>query len=407
MTDRCTRIDARFDAGFNNVLLMMRQFASEHLRPAGLDAERTGEPLPVEHPLFVAFNKTGMRFGMNPNRKKKKEDDGAPKEPSRSSRMGILAAEELAYWDQGACMSLPGPGLGGPPIGLLGTPDQKKRYLKDPFVDPAKPAWGAYALTEPGAGSDVARIRTTAVKDGDHWVLNGEKMFITNGARAEWVVVFATTDSSAGREAHRAFIVEKGTPGFSVSRVEKKMGLTASETAGLVFEDCRVSAEQMLGGRDQGGKAGFKVAMKTFDMTRPAVASMSVGIGRCAWERAVHVAREAFGPKPKTPREILLSDRLADARRRLDAARLLCWYAAHKMDHSEPNTVEASMAKVYAPRAALFATSVAMDVVGLAAVNDHLIEKCYRDVKIFDIFEGTGEVQRIVLARRLFGYPSS
>ena len=146
--------------------------------------------------------------------------------------------------------------------------------------------------------------------------------------------------------------------------------------------------------------------MKTFDMTRPAVAAMSVGIGRTAWDRAREVALEAFGRKPTSAREILLLDRLAQARRQLDAARLLCWRAAWKMDVGEPNTVEASMSKVYAPRAALFATSVAMDVVGLAGIrNDELVEKCYRDVKIFDIFEGTGEVQRIVLARRLFGYP--
>jgi acyl-CoA dehydrogenase len=168
-----------------------------------------------------------------------------------------------------------------------------------------------------------------------------------------------------------------------------------------------VPAENLLGGEEReetGG--GFRVAMKTFDMTRPAVAAMSVGIGRAAWDRAAEVAREAFGKRP-TVRETLLLDALAEARRRLDAARLLCWRAAWKMDHGEPNTVEASMAKVHAPRAALLATQTAIDVLGAAGVrNDELVEKSYRDVKIFDIFEGTGEVQRIVLARRLLGYPS-
>jgi acyl-CoA dehydrogenase len=188
--------------------------------------------------------------------------------------------------------------------------------------------------------------------------------------------------------------------------IEKKMGLTASETAALYLEDCRIPAENLLGDSKAGG--GFKTAMKTMDLTRPMVAAMSVGIGRCAWERARDLAREAFGKKPSSPREGLILDRLAQARRRLDAARLLCWRAAWKMDHKEPNTIEASMAKVYAPRAGMEAATVAMDVCALVgAQDDPLVEKCFRDVKVFDIFEGTGEIQRIVLARRLFGYPSN
>jgi acyl-CoA dehydrogenase len=398
-------IDAGLDDGFRNVLGLMRHFGREQLRPAGLEADRAGEPLPVEHPLFRAFNQLGLRFGMRGGPRAR----GSAEAPSRAARSGVLSAEELAYWDQGATMSLPGPGLGGPPLALLGTPEQKKRFLVEPFADPARPAWGAYALTEPGAGSDVARIRTRARRDGDCFVLDGEKMFITNGARASWVVVFATLDPSAGRAGQRAFVVERGTPGFSVGRIEKKMGLAASETAGLVFESCRVPAENLLGGppEAQSDPSGFKVAMKTFDMTRPAVAAMSVGIGRCAWERARDVAREAFGARPRSPHEALLLGRLAEARRRLDAARLLCWRAAWKMDRGEPNTAEASMAKVYAPRAALLAAATAIDVLGAAGVrNDGLVEKCWRDVKIFDIFEGTGEVQRLVLARRLLAYPS-
>jgi acyl-CoA dehydrogenase len=400
-------IDTTLDAGLGNVVSLLRQLGREHLRPAGLEAEKTGLPLPVDHPLFTTFGRLGLRFGLASSRSaKKKSGQGGP---SRGARMAVLAAEELAYWDQGACMSLPGPGLGGPPLGILGTREQKRRFLKEPFADPDKPAWGAYALTEPAAGSDVARIRTTARKDGSDWILNGEKMFITNGARACWSVVFATVDPAAGRAGQRAFIVEKGTPGYSVGRVEKKMGLTASETASLVFDEVRVPAENLLGAKDgESGKAGFKTAMATFDRTRPMVAAMSVGIGRCAWERAADVARAAFGKAPRPPREQILLTRLARARRKLDAARLLCWRAAYQLDVQEPNTIAASMAKVYAPRAALEATSVAVDTLGLAgARTDALVEKCYRDVKIFDIFEGTGEMQRVVLGRRLFGLPSS
>ncbi|MDP6933764.1 MAG: acyl-CoA dehydrogenase family protein [Myxococcota bacterium] len=392
-------IDTTLDSGFHNVLLMMRHVGQSMLRPAGLEADRRGEPIPPDHPMFVEFNRTGLTFGAvgtghNSNR------EG----PSRINRSAILAAEEMAFWDQGACMSLPGAGLGGPPIRILGNEEQNQRFMVEPFADIEKPAWGAYATTEAAAGSDVARIRTTARKDGDHYVIDGDKMFITNGARASWVVVFATVDPEAGRAGQRAFVIEKDTPGFTVGRIEKKMGLTASETATLFFQNCRVPAANMLG--DGKGKSGFKAAMATFDITRPMVAAMGVGIGRCAWNRAAEVARAAFGRSPSSKLEQRMLDRLALARRRLDAARLLCWRAAWKMDHRQTNTIEASMAKVYAPPAALLATTVAMDVCGLAGVrNDELVEKCFRDVKVFDIFEGTGEVQRIVMARRMFGYP--
>jgi acyl-CoA dehydrogenase len=399
-------IDTKLDAGLENVVRLLRAFGERYLRPAGLEADRSGEPLPVGHSLFTAFSRLGFRFGMMESGRGADDASGSKGE-KRGARTGVLAAEELAFWDQGVCMSLPGPGLGGGPMALLASPAQKQKYLKAAFADPDKPAWGAYALTEPGAGSDVAAIRSTARRDGDEWVINGEKMFITNGARASWVVWFATVDPGAGRAGHRAFIVEAGTPGYSVSRVEKKMGLTASETAGLVCADVRVPAANLLGGDvpARGAGDGFKVAMATFDLTRPMVAAMAVGIGRCAWQRARDVAREAFGQRPRATREVLLLDRLARARRRLDAARLLCWRAAWKIDLGEPNTIEASMAKIYAPRAALDACAAALDVMDLAGAVDPLVEKCFRDVKIFNIFEGTGEVQRIVLARRLLDYP--
>jgi len=390
-------IDATLDAGLLNVRDLLRAFGQRYLRPAGLEADRSGEPLPVDHVLFREFAQLGFKFGMMDGK-----GDAPANGPRRGARTGVIAAEELAFWDQGACMSLPGPGLGGAPMALLATPEQKQRYLKAPFADASKPAWGAYALTEPGAGSDVAAIRSTARRDGDDWIVNGEKMFITNGARASWVVWFATVDPAQGRAGHRAFVIERGMPGYGATRVEKKMGLTASETAGLVCEDVRVPAANVL------GNGGFKAAMATFDLTRPMVAAMAVGIGRCAWERARDAAREAFGGRPRATREVLLLDRLARARRRLDAARLLCWRAAWKIDLGEPNTVEASMAKIYAPRAALEACTIAIDVLGLAGIaHDGLVEKCLRDVKIFDIFEGTGEVQRIVLARRLLDYPAA
>jgi acyl-CoA dehydrogenase len=391
-------IQTQLDTGYENVLRILRYVGKDMLRPAGTAADLRGTPIPIDDPMFIEWNQTGLSFG-SVSMGKNRSGEGV----TRINRSAVLAAEEMAFWDQGACMSLPGPGLGGPPIQILGTDEQKQRFLIDPFEDKNKAAWGAYATTEAAAGSDVARIQTTATEDGDHYIINGNKMFITNGARAAWVVVFATVDPSAGRAGQRAFVIEQGTPGFSIGRIEKKMGLAASETATLFFDNCRVHKSNMLGGN--AGKSGFKAAMATFDITRPMVAAMAVGIGRCAWNRAAEVARENFSTPP-TPLELSMLHRLARARSGLDAARLLCWRAAWKMDHRQANTVEASMAKVYAPAAALEATKVAMDVCGLAGVRgDSLVQKCFRDIKVFDIFEGTGEVQRIVLARRLFGYP--
>ena len=207
----------------------------------------------------------------------------------------IVGAEEMAWGDAGLMLCIPGPGLGGPPVRASGTPEQKQRFFSM-FQDMSQELrWGAYALTEPGAGSDVAGIRTSCRKDGKHWVINGRKCFITNGARASWNVVFATIDPGLGRAGHRAFVVEKGTPGFSVGKIEDKMGLRASETAELVFEDCRVPEENLLGGEDSyKTKEGFMTAMKTFDNTRPMVAAMAIGIGRAAYDYACDFVKQNY-----------------------------------------------------------------------------------------------------------------
>ena len=219
------------------------------------------------------------------------------KRVSETNRTAAIGAEELSWADASLLLCLPGPGLGGPPISATGTPEQKARFL-GMFGDvitggPLK--WGAYGLTEPGAGSDVAGIRTTCRKDGKHWVLNGRKCYITNGGRAIWTVIFATVDASLGRAGHRAFVVEKGTPGFEVGKIEEKMGLRANETAELVLEDCRVPEENLLGGEDAYvSKEGFMTAMKTFDNTRPLVGARAPGIGRAAYEHARALVKDNY-----------------------------------------------------------------------------------------------------------------
>jgi acyl-CoA dehydrogenase len=212
-------------------------------------------------------------------------------------------------------------------------------------------------------------------------------------------VIFATADRSRGREAHRAFVVEKGTPGFRVGKIERKMGLRASETAELILENCRVPAANLLGGEAHyDSKQGFLGAMKTFDSTRPMIAAMAIGIGRAALERAT-----AFTSDLNTSlRAQLILDQLATAARKLEVARLLTWRAAWMADEGLANAREASMCKAYAAQAALQACSTSIQAMGAAGcAGDSLVEKWFRDIKVYDIFEGTGQIQRIVIAKRL------
>jgi acyl-CoA dehydrogenase len=326
--------------------------------------------------------------------------------PSQASRTAAIASEVMGWADATVPLCLPGPGLGGPPVRSSGTPEQQKRFFsmfKDMLDGELK--WGAYGLTEPGAGSDVAAIVTSCVKDGDHWVLNGRKCFITNGARAIWTVIFATVDPSLGRAGQRAFVVEKGTPGFSVGKIEDKMGLRASETAELVLEDARVPEDNLLGGEEAyRSKEGFMTAMKTFDTTRPIVGAIACGIGRAAYEHACDFVKDNYLLSRPVPRYAALAERLAKIGRRLAAARALIWRACYLADCDEPNAREASMAKAYAGQAATHACIEAIEICGAhgALAGDHaLLEKWFRDIKVFDIFEGTGNIQRVVISKRI------
>lgn len=392
------------DDGLREPLEKIRWLGRERLRPLGMECDRSDRPLPPDHPFFKEFLGLNLPLGIRPNVKLPGEEKGE----KMMGRFRILLGEEIAYWDQGVAMSLPGPGLASPPVMLMGTPEQKARFYAT-YEDRSVPHWGAFALTEPGAGSDVARIKSTARKDGSGYVLNGEKMFITNGARADWIIWFATVDPAQGRAGHRTFLIPKSTPGLRVARIERKMGLRGSETAGLICEDCRVPGEALLGGEDRyARKEGFKGAMGTFDMTRPTVAVMAVGIGRAAFDRAEECARELFDLRRPLPRVQRVKEKLSAMRAKLDTARLLCWRAAWLLDKGKPNTVDAATAKAYAPVAALQVIRSAMDIMSEAGVrHDTLIEKWFRDIKVFDLFEGTGQVQRVVIAKRLAGYPGS
>ncbi len=384
--------------------------AKDIIRPASLSWDRNhGIPEDFLLRLTMLASSMGSNLTLTQGVHGAGENkDGPEKQGAKKSHANVntlIASEELAWGDAALLLCLPGSGLGGPPVRASGTPEQKERFFGI-FRDYSSGLkWAAYALTEPGAGSDVAAIRTSCRKDGKHWVLNGRKCFITNGARASWSVVFATIDPALGRAGHRAFVVEKGTSGFVVGKIEDKMGLRASETAELVFEDCRVPEENLLGGEDAyGSKEGFMTAMKTFDSTRPLVASMAIGIGRAAYEYARGFVKENYALSRHTPRYAQVAERLARVARGLEAARIVTWRAGWLADEGVPNAKEASMSKAMAGQAAIRACIEAIEICGAEGTiaEDHqLLEKWFRDIKVYDIFEGTGHIQRIVISKRL------
>jgi acyl-CoA dehydrogenase len=316
--------------------------------------------------------------------------------------LSMLLNEELAWGDAALSTALPGPGLAAPPLLAQGTPEQQAKFFAIYADDQLH--WGALALTEPGIGSDVAGMSTTAVLDGDEWVINGQKHYITNGARADLIITFATIDKSLGREGIRPFVVPKGTPGLSVGRIEEKMGLRASQTAELIFENCRVPHDHLLAGREQSKKAGFKAAMGTLDATRPMVGSIAVGIARAAYEATCQWVEEELPMGYPLQKRRNIEAELEELWQEIQMARFLVWRAAWMADSHIPNSKEASMCKAYAGGLVMKATAAAVRITSSGENSElrQLVQKWFRDAKVFDIFEGTAQIQRLVIARRLF-----
>jgi butyryl-CoA dehydrogenase len=283
------------------------------------------------------------------------------------------------------------------PIVAWGTEDVKQRFL--PRLATGE-ILGSFALTEPHAGSDPVAQRTTAVKDGPEWILNGTKQFITTGANSGVTVVTAVTDREKRHGGVTAFLVEKGTPGFNVGKAEEKMGLRASDTVQLVFEDCRVPDENILGGEGM----GFRIAMTALDSGRIGIAAQSVGVAQAALDMAVSYAREreAFG-KPIAMHQGLRF-MMADMATEIEAARLLMFNAASMKDRGEHFTAQASMAKLYSSEMVNRVVSRALQIHGgYGYCQDFPIERLYRDARVFTIYEGTSEIQRIVISNHLLG----
>jgi alkylation response protein AidB-like acyl-CoA dehydrogenase len=304
--------------------------------------------------------------------------------------------EELARVDAGVALSLAAHhGLCSAHILLAGTDEQKRRFLA-PLARGEKV--GCWGLTEPGSGSDAGGMRTTAVRDGDHWALNGGKTFITNGGLADTAVVMAVTDRGAGKKGISAFVVERGTPGFRSGKKEDKLGVRSSDTSELVFEDCRVPATNLLGREGM----GFVDTLKILDKGRVGIAAFSVGIAQAALEASIRYARERkqFGHPIADFQAVQF--KVAEMATKTEAARLLTWRAAAMADAGLAHTAESSMAKLFASEASV---EIALEAIqihgGYGYVKDYPVERYLRDAKIGTIGEGTSEVQRLVIARQL------
>ena len=314
----------------------------------------------------------------------------------------VLSVIEMCWGDVGLLLSMPRQGLGNSAIASVANDEQLERF---------KGTWAAMAITEPSFGSDSAAITTTAVKDGDAYVLNGEKIFVTAGERADSVVVWATLDKSLGRAAIKSFLVPKSLPGIRVERLEHKLGIRSSDTAVIVLDNCRVPAENLLGDPDVDPKEGFAGAMATFDNTRPLVAGMAVGLARAALEDTRRMLDESgvvIDYDRPVQAQAYAAASFSSIEADWEASLLLTLTAAWLADNRKPNSMEASMAEAKAGRVCNEITLRCVELAGTLGYSEtEFLEKWSRDSKILDIFEGTQQIQQLIVARRLLGLTSS
>jgi acyl-CoA dehydrogenase len=320
-----------------------------------------------------------------------------------------MVLEELCWGCAGIGLSIIGTGLPLSALASSGSPDQLFTWAPQMFGTVEEPRVGAFCVTEPNAGSDVSALRTRAKRDGDSWVLNGTKVFATNGGIASVHIVVATVDPELGHRGQAAFIVGPDTPGIRQGKKEKKLGIRASHTAEVILEDCRIPIENVLGGVEKleakleaaKTKTAPSAALRTFEMTRPSVAAQAIGIARAAFEFSRDYAKERvqFG-RPIVEQEGV-AFKLADMAMEIDAARLLTWRAAWMGRNNIPfDHAEGSMSKLKAGETAVWVTEQAVQILGgYGFIKDFPVEKWYRDAKIYTIFEGTSEIQRVVISR--------
>ncbi|MEZ5572965.1 MAG: acyl-CoA dehydrogenase family protein [Halioglobus sp.] len=335
-------------------------------------------------------------------------EKAAPGTVVNGGNMGsVVGLFGLCWGDVGLFLGMPGSGLGNAAISAVGTPEQVAKYGS---------SYAAMCITEPGTGSDSANISTTAVADGDEWVLNGEKIYVTDGDRCDTLVVWATLDKSLGKAAIKSFIVEKGTPGCEVTRLEHKLGIRASDTAAISFNDCRIPKANILGSAEiatdaEGRKKAFGGVMQTFDNTRPPVAAMAIGVSRAALDMTRELLQQEgvelkFDKKPVNLNAV--EAQLCQMEAEWHGARLLVLKAAWMADNRMPNSMEASMCKAKAGRVGNNITLRCVELCqSLGYSEKFLLEKFARDSKILDIFEGTQQIQQLIVARRVLEKSSS
>ena len=328
-----------------------------------------------------------------------------------SALLPSIVAEELSWGCAGIGLAINSSGLAAAAIAATASPEQRARWLPEIASDGNEVRLGAMCLTEPDAGSDVSNIQTTAVRDGDDYVLNGEKQFITNGNIADLHVVFATEDRSKGWGGLSCFVIPRGTAGLEAGTTWKKMGIRASHTANVVLNDCRIPSDYKLGGGGGGAGGGSGPgalgALMTLERTRPVVGAYALGIGRAAYEYALDYAKERVQFGRPIIKNQGISFMLADMSMAVDSARLMVWRAAWMGGANVPYLqAEGSMAKCFASDMAMKVTVDAVQVLGgQGYMRDHPVEKWVRDAKIFQIFEGTNQIQRMVIGRALEASP--
>ncbi|MDH2415708.1 acyl-CoA dehydrogenase family protein [Nocardioides sp. CER19] len=383
----------------------VHQVAMNMLRPISRKYDRAEHEYPKELDMLAAMadglEQSGTSEGAGAAGVRR-TDDGSTGNRNGSNLASVMTVAEMCWGDVGLLLSMPRQGLGNSAIASVADDEQQERF---------KGTWASMAITEPAFGSDSAQVSTTAVKDGDHYVLNGEKIFVTSGERSDAVVVWATLDKSLGRAAIKSFVVPKGTPGLKVERLEQKLGIRASDTAVITFTDCRVPAENLLGSPEVDTKQGFAGAMATFDNTRPIVASMAIGCARAALDLTRDLLEKA-GVVVDYDRPAVTQSAAAAKLLQLESdwegAYLLMLQAAWMADNQKPNSLEASMAKAKAGRVGSDVTLSCVELCSTVGYEEHeLLEKWARDSKILDIFEGTQQIQQLIVARRVLGITSA
>jgi acyl-CoA dehydrogenase len=308
---------------------------------------------------------------------------------------GVLIEEEIGWGCSGIGTSISCNGLATAPIQLGGSEEIKKKYLG---MLTEAPKLASFCLTEPDAGSDVSGMRTTAVKKGNQWVINGTKCFITNGGHADYYTVYAKTDKEAGHRGISAFVVDRELDGVTVDKKEDKLGQRASNTATISFNDVAIPEENLLAEENK----GFKLAMMTLDRTRPGVAAMAVGIARAAFEFARDYSKERVQFGVPIAMHQAIQFMIADMATEIEASRLLTWQGASLLDQGKRNTLESSHAKRFAADTAMKVTTDAVQVYGgYGFIKEYPVEKLMRDAKIMQLYEGTSQIQRLVIAREV------